>query len=343
MVKDYYEQLNEAYDDEGRAQLAEQYNPLISVGMSPWVPYVAELPVMSFSDTAPATLLALQVWTIIPEPGVVEATLAPELQVATAIASFSHASTFAASYSRDTALSEGSAVFTVAAGLGFSGKKNASIGVAIWNNVSFLAVDGISAPVLEGPAVFANASALHSLGVKHSAGFGGALCFSDFMAGGVAVHRAPYVGVSFSHAHTLGIGGRKIFSYSQIQEADVATIYQGGRVPVRFVQGESVERNTFFFMPDGVTPVADLSTYEARMDLREYPDDPTALLSMSSEDGSIFLSDTGLIVWEIPGSVTKDFNAITFGGDLFVHAPDGDAIMVCGFDFEMTISHTRGV
>ena len=122
----------------------------------------------------------------------------------------------------------------------------------------------------------------------------------------------------------------------------MATIYQGGRVTVKFVQGESVERNVFFFMPDGTTPISDLSAHSARMDLREYPDDPTPILTLTSEDADIFLSDTGLITWEIPGSVTKDFVVPAFGGDLFAYAPDGDAIMVCGFDFEMTLSHTRG-
>ena len=122
----------------------------------------------------------------------------------------------------------------------------------------------------------------------------------------------------------------------------MATIFQGERVSVEFVQGESVERNTFFFLPDGATPVSNLSAYTAKMDLREYPDDPVAIATLSSADEDIFLSDTGLIVWEIPGSVTALFEALTFGGDLFVYAPDGDAIMVCGFDFEMTLSHTRG-
>lgn len=139
----------------------------------------------------------------------------------------------------------------------------------------------------------------------------------------------------------LGVGGRTLFSLSQLQEADVATINQGGRVPVRFVQGESVERNVFFFMPDGTTPVSDLSAYTARMDLREYPGDPVPLVTLSSETNEIALADTGLITWEIPGSVTDTFEAMSFGGDLFVYAPDGDAVMVCGFDFEMTLSHTR--
>lgn len=137
------------------------------------------------------------------------------------------------------------------------------------------------------------------------------------------------------------MNNRTLTYVAAIKEADVATITQGGRVPVRFVQGESVERNTFFFEPDGVTPISDLSTYSARMELREYPDDPEPILTMTSEDLDIFLSDTGLIVWEIPGSVTQNFEVPTFGGDLFVYAPDGDAIMVCGFDFEMTLSHTR--
>jgi hypothetical protein len=132
-----------------------------------------------------------------------------------------------------------------------------------------------------------------------------------------------------------------ITDFDAIQEADVATITQGERVSVTFVQGESVERNTFFFMPDGVTPISDLSDYSARMDLREYPDDPDPILTLTSEGSDIALSNTGLIVWEIPGSVTKDFEATNFGGDLFVYAPDGDAVMVCGFDFEMTLSHTR--
>ena len=112
---------------------------------------------------------------------------------------------------------------------------------------------------------------------------------------------------------------------------------------MQFVQGESIERNVFFFLPDGVTPISDLSTYSAKMDLREYPDDPVAMASLSSADGDIALSDNGLILWEIPGSVTALFEALNFGGDLFVYAPDGDSIMVCGFDFEMTMSHTRGV
>ena len=170
---------------------------------------------------------------------------------------------------------------------------------------------------------------------------------------------APSIGTPFlgqTHALTsvvLAAGGadigrpvlvfRKLFSYAEIQEADVAVIHQSERVSVRFTQGESVERNVFFFMPDGVTPVSDLSDYSARMDLREYPDDPEPILTMTSADSDIFLSDTGLITWEIPGSMTKDFEAPTFGGDLFVYAPDGDSIMVCGFDFEMTLSHTRGV
>lgn len=192
-------------------------------------------------------------------------------------------------------------------------------------------------------ATFETEHVLGLSGVKNAfdgVGFSHAI---ELEAGGIAIMRIAYGPTFFEHAHTLGVGGRKIFSYAQIQEADVATINQGGRVPVKFVQGESVERNTFFFMPDGTTPISDLSMYSARMELREYPDDPEPILTMTSQDAEIFLSDTGLIVWEIPGSVTKDFTVPTFGGDLFVYAPDGDAIMVCGFDFEMTMSHTRGV
>ena len=117
-------------------------------------------------------------------------------------------------------------------------------------------------------------------------------------------------------------------------------ITQGGRVSVAFTQGESVERNIWYMQPDGVTPFPELSSYSARMDLRESPDDTTPLATLTSEDGDIALSDTGLIVWEIPASVSKGLDAPAFGGDLFIYAPDGDAIVVCGFDFNMTPSYT---
>lgn len=117
-------------------------------------------------------------------------------------------------------------------------------------------------------------------------------------------------------------------------------ITQGGRVSVAFTQGESVERNIWYMQPDGVTPFPELSSYSARMDLRESPEDTTPLATLTSEDGDIALSDTGLIVWEIPASVSRGLDATVFGGDLFIYAPDGDAIVVCGFDFNMTPSYT---
>ena len=117
-------------------------------------------------------------------------------------------------------------------------------------------------------------------------------------------------------------------------------INQGGRVTVEFTQGESVERNVWYMQPDGVTPFPDLSLYSARMDLRESPEDTTPLATLTSEDGDIALSDTGLIVWEIPASLSRGIDALVFGSDLFIYAPDGDAINVCGFDFNMTPSYT---
>lgn len=117
-------------------------------------------------------------------------------------------------------------------------------------------------------------------------------------------------------------------------------ISQGARVSVTFTQGESVERNIWYMQPDGVTPFPELSLYSARMDLRESQDDPLPLATLTSEDGDIALSDTGLIVWEIPASVSSDLDATVFGGDLFIYAPDGDAIAVCGFDFNMAPSYT---
>ncbi|NCC85927.1 MAG: hypothetical protein EOM03_17705 [Clostridia bacterium] len=120
----------------------------------------------------------------------------------------------------------------------------------------------------------------------------------------------------------------------------ITNITQGQRVEVAFTQGESVERNVWYFQPDGTTPFPELSSYTARMDLRESPDDPTPLATLTSEDGDIALSDTGLIVWEISAAISAALDAQAFGGDLFITAPDADAIHVCGFDFEMTPSYT---
>jgi hypothetical protein len=118
------------------------------------------------------------------------------------------------------------------------------------------------------------------------------------------------------------------------------TINQSERVVVEFVQGASVERNVMFMAPDWVTPWPELASYSAQMDLRECPDDPEPLARLTSAEGHISLSDGGLIVWEIPESVSAALELERFGGDLFVYAPDGDAVHVYGVDFRMTLSHT---
>lgn len=112
------------------------------------------------------------------------------------------------------------------------------------------------------------------------------------------------------------------------------TISQGERVKVVFTQGESVERNVYYVIDD-------IEDYTARMELREDPEDTTALALLTTENGRIAISSTGLITWEIPASVSAAIDVQVFGGDLFIYAPDGDAIMVCGFDFEMNYSYTQ--
>lgn len=341
MTKEFYEQLKPAHDDEGRAQFEEQYNPPAPVGVSDWVAYTGDIPVLRFSDTAPATLLALQVWDSIPTVEEVMSVFDSDEKSVSASALFVGSSSFSAGFVAEEASFEGDVLFSNTSGGGFAGKKQTIVGVVVSNNSSFLAVDGIVSMMASASVVFINSASPVASGWKASFVPASIICVSRLGAGGAPTHRSPFVAAFFANTSVLGIDGRKIFSFSQIKEAEVATITQGERVTVRFTQGESVERNVFFFLPDGVTPVSDLQDYTARMELREYPDDPTPLTILTSAASNIFLSSTGLIVWEIPGSITKTFEAPTFFGDLFVYAPDGDAVMVCGFDFEMNLSHTR--
>ena len=238
--------------------------------------------------------------------------------------------------------SKGEAAASAASSFLTAGKKN-TLSSFVLSHVSALALfSSQDTGIREGAAAFLAASGLGMAGIKEAFGEGTMSNPAAIWAGFTSVFRIFYGEMFLQTGTDLGFGGRKTFSYSLIGEADVATITQGQRVLVEFTQGESVERNVFFFMPNGVTPIADLSTYSARMELRENPDDPTPLATLvSGADGDIFLSDTGLIVWEIPGSVTRAFEATGFGGDLFVYAPDGDAIKVCGFDFEMELSYTK--
>lgn len=344
MADDINEQLKKSYDDEGRAQLDDFYSPSVPSGLSGWVSYADALPsTMRFADNAPATLLAVQVWDIIPTKADVVATLGETDKAVFSSVVFSCASEFlvgkVASLLGNV---KGRADITAASAVGFGGIKNIKTAVVIASDTNIRAMGDLVLQTTAGRAVFNSESRVPSGGQKTVSRGGAFLSDALFLSNSRVVYRAPFVEAMFVCSSSIGTGGRRIFSYSQIEEADVATIHQGERVHVKFTQGESVERNTFFFLPDGLTPIADLSTYQARMDLREYPDDPNPITTLTSEDGEIFLSDTGLIVWEIPGSITKTFNVLTFGGDLFVYAPDGDAIMVCGFDFEMTLSHTRG-
>lgn len=119
------------------------------------------------------------------------------------------------------------------------------------------------------------------------------------------------------------------------------TIKQGERVEVEFTQGATLEGNLFFFASDGVTPYPGLENHTAIMEFREFPDDADALVTITSEDGDIILSESGLIVWEVSGSVTAALEAQKFKGDLFVVAPDGDSVHVMGYDVTMAASYTR--
>lgn len=128
-----------------------------------------------------------------------------------------------------------------------------------------------------------------------------------------------------------------------VKKQKPTVIRQRERVAVTCTQGESVEYNTMFLAPDGIMPWPDLAAYSARMELREYPDDPEPLAALTSADGHISLSDSGLIVWEIPKETTFAIgrDGITrFRGDLFIYPADGDGIHVCGFDFQMGLSST---
>jgi len=128
---------------------------------------------------------------------------------------------------------------------------------------------------------------------------------------------------------------------AKIQKPTV--IKQRERVAVDCTQGESVEINVMFLAPDGIMPWPDLASYAARMELREYPDDPAPLAVLTSADGNISLSDSGLIVGEIPKEVTFSIgrrDITRFGSDLFIYPADGDGIHVCGHDFKMSLSST---
>jgi len=120
-------------------------------------------------------------------------------------------------------------------------------------------------------------------------------------------------------------------------------INQRERVTITCTQGESVEYNTVFLAPDGITPWPNLGSYSARLELREFPDDPEPLATLTSEDGKIVLADSGLIVWEVPKEVTfaiGQMGLTRYRADLFALPDDGDAIHVCGYDFRMALSYT---
>lgn len=116
---------------------------------------------------------------------------------------------------------------------------------------------------------------------------------------------------------------------------------EGDETVVKFTQGSTVEGVVLYLAPDRVTPYPALETYSAFLDFREWNDDPLPLHSLASSRGEIVLAASGLIVWQLPGSVSATFGSESIRGDLFLRSPDGDVIPVVRYRFEMKFSYTR--
>lgn len=72
MADQLYEQFTEHYNDDGLAQFKEQFNPPAPVGVADWVDYTGDLPALRFADSAPCSLLGIQIWSRVPKKSAVE-------------------------------------------------------------------------------------------------------------------------------------------------------------------------------------------------------------------------------------------------------------------------------